>query len=97
MNPSEEPNFQAIAHVLESAAPIPIEMGVKEAYALVALLQLALRHPGTVGTPTGRIGHHIARALQGRLGNIDPMISASLEQGWNQELDAITSPLDSPN
>lgn len=69
------------------AVSIPLDLGVYEAYALVAQLQLALRHPGNAGE-SADCARQFAQALQAYLGReIDPVLAESLEYGWHPEFD----------
>ncbi|MGG6295243.1 hypothetical protein ACQ4M4_12710 [Leptolyngbya sp. AN02str] len=83
---SELPNFEAISKILEAAEPIEMVITPFRAYVLVAHLQLALRHPGNTGA-SADVARDMAQRLQARLGQIHPLLSETIEQGWHPEFD----------
>lgn len=69
--------------------PIRIEVNVGEGVMLLAMLQLALRHPCFKGESkeTGEWGEGFARSLQRAISNRAPHLDVVLESGWKEEFD----------
>lgn len=88
----KEFDFERIGKALETAKDLNLKVQPIAAYFLLGLLQLALRLPALkVEHPESyENGRRIALLLQQRLGEIDPMISESLETGWDESLDMST-------
>lgn len=84
--------FKRIGNALKNADDIPLHIEPLAAYHLVALLQLALRHPSlkVEHSLSYENGIRVTRLLQDRLAEIDPMIAESLETGWDESLDMST-------
>lgn len=85
----EDLDFKRMGTKLEQAEDIDIQIQPLAAYILVALIQVALRHPRLrVDNPAGyENGKNIAELLIKRLGAIDPEIARSLETGWDESMD----------
>jgi hypothetical protein len=89
-------NLFSIAQTLSQVEPLEVHLEPFRAYLLVALLQLALRHPGVQedASEVMEVGASMARRLQARLGELDPAIAASLEPGWDSKQDATITEFD---
>ncbi|WNZ28185.1 hypothetical protein HJG54_35315 (plasmid) [Leptolyngbya sp. NK1-12] len=85
----EDFDFNLIGAKLEQAEDIDIKLPPISAYFLVALIQLALRHPSLRAEhrPVYDNGKAIAELLLARLSQIDLEIARSLETGWDESLD----------
>ncbi|NJR37770.1 MAG: hypothetical protein HC781_01690 [Leptolyngbyaceae cyanobacterium CSU_1_4] len=80
MQPTNIPELQKL---LTQADPLTLYINPHEAFCLVGVLQLALRHPGLQSTNVaGVVALSCAKQLQERLGEIHPTIAAALEE-WD--------------
>lgn len=76
----------ALAIGSHQGVTIPLDLGVFEAYVVVAQLQLSLSHPDNRGEGS-ECARKIAKMLQDYLGHeIDPVLSESLEYGWHRDV-----------
>ncbi len=74
--------------VLEiSGAGIRMDISAGEAFQLVGLLQLALRHPG-VGGQLHQTAYKLAKFLENKFAPY-PATAEVLRRGWHQEFDRI--------
>ncbi len=80
------PAFEAVADRLKHMRPIQLELTAFEAFTVIGHLQLALRHPGSVG-PAAEITQAIASGLQQTLAMQDGAVAEVLDAGWNPDLD----------
>lgn len=78
-----------VIRALRDAPPFDIQMNAVDAYCLVSLLQLALRHPDTHTecAALAVIGDAVARAIQGGLSQLSPAVAESLDLGWTPAFD----------
>lgn len=74
-----------LAHLLDSGAGVRIEMTPVEAFHLVAMIQLSLRHPG-VGEETRAAVHSIARYLEMKFKPY-PAVAEMIRRGWDSAHD----------
>ena len=76
-----------LAALEESGAGLPFVFRPIEAFYLLALLQLALRHPGALDGPVAVVGRALAENLEQRLGRGGPAIAEVARRGWRPECD----------
>lgn len=69
---------------------ILIEMSTEHAIALIAVIQLAWRHPTARYSPTVKQMEQMARDLQAGLATRDERLGRYLEQGWHGVFDMPT-------
>jgi hypothetical protein len=74
-----------IRDLTEDGAGLPCIFSAVEAFTLLSLLQLALRHPGLHGY-TRDFATRLAKDLESRL-SVTPAIRESVRRGWNPEFD----------
>lgn len=78
--------MHAIFTAMAAAAPIRMKMPPIIAFYLVSTLQMALRHPEF--PPNVRVEmDRMARHLQAKLGEGNPLVAEMLELGWNPGYD----------
>jgi hypothetical protein len=78
--------FRRLVEELRTAEPIRAQIPALEAYTLLAVLQLAWRHPGL--SPRQRaIVEKAGRDLQDAIARRCPFAAETLELGWNPALD----------
>jgi hypothetical protein len=65
--------------------PVILQLGGWEAWALLAQIQLACRHPENNG-PTRQVAEQIARQIQAAVATT-PALAAMAEMGWNPRYD----------
>lgn len=85
MNQDEEARLELIAAELvkvNARGPIRLEMNGQDAFALVALLQLAWRHPG-LSQKQRRMIQAIVRSVQELVGDA-PELERIILDGWSQ-------------
>jgi hypothetical protein len=78
--------FKRLALELDQAEPIKSQIPAFEAFAVMAALQLALRHPGLV-LPVRAIVEKAARDLHAAIAVRSSLAGELLEEGWNEALD----------
>ena len=78
----------AAARLLRAAPPIEQRLPCAVAFHILADLQLALRHPGTAGTESGRLVRVAAEQLGEALGRRVPALRALIAAGWDPAQDA---------
>lgn len=71
----------------ESGAGLPLVFHPIEAFYLLALLQLALRHPGVLDGVVATFGRSLAENLEERLGRGGPAITEVARRGWQPQHD----------
>lgn len=83
------PDFEAIGRALDTAEPIQINLEPYQAFSLVSLLHLTLRHPtlSQANPVVCEIATSIIRSLTAMLGEIDPSIESALNEGWDESRD----------
>jgi hypothetical protein len=69
-----------IRSLTEAGAMVPISLDPAEAFTLMSLLQLALRHPAIVGFPQA-FGRHLAKEIEKRFAEL-PAVSEIARRGW---------------
>jgi len=74
--------------LLTGLPPIQVVITAPEAFAILAQLQLASRHPANTGA-TATIARRFARALQQAIA-ITPTLRTLAEAGWNPACDVPT-------
>lgn len=84
---AEEREFADGLAAAEAMGTVALEIDVTYAVALVVLIQLAGRHPGTRGSPTMRQGEQLARLVQDELARRAPTLGRLLERGWHEAFD----------
>jgi hypothetical protein len=83
--------FKRLAVELEQAEPIRSQLPCFEAFAILAALQLACRHPRLL-PPVRPVVEKAARDLQAAIAARSPLAGELLEDGWNETLDEIDPP-----
>lgn len=78
--------FKRIALELDQGEPITSQIPCFAAFAVVAALQLALRHPGLL-PPVRPVVEKAALDLQAAIAERSPLAAVALEDGWNEALD----------
>jgi len=76
---------EEVRQLEESGAGMPFVFSPSEAFMLLAILQLALRHPRVDGT-TGQFARTLAENIEGRLCKT-PALKEVARQGWQPEHD----------
>lgn len=77
-------------HLLSQSEPIEISMIARDAYALVGVIQLSLRHPElrtADGSSALAIGRIFAEKMQAALSLCSPAVARSLGLGWDESWD----------
>lgn len=67
--------------------PLRLELTMADGLALLATMQLALRHPKFKKTPTAASMDILARSIQKALSDRVPKIAMLCEAGWNERFD----------
>jgi hypothetical protein len=80
-------DLQKVARELDRCETIQVEMTAELTFGLVAFLQLACRHPGTLGMATTKEMKVLAVALQDLIWKRCPEAGRALEQGWHELYD----------
>lgn len=89
-------DLEAVAQRLQTAEPIEMALTPWRAYNLLALLQLALRHPGLQASDhvSAEVGRSMAKRLQEKLVIICPDLTSLLESGWHPDADCTAEEFD---
>lgn len=82
----EEEEFAAIDRLRLSKDCVCFRIDLFTAFAVVATVQLASRHPG-FGSAMRRIVERLARLLQAEIASAEPSLAELLEEGWNPAAD----------
>lgn len=78
--------IQRMAVELHASEQIHVAMSAFEAYTVLAIIQLAWRHPDLNDFQKSLI-ESFGRALQGEIAKRAPFAGETLEAGWNPEYD----------
>jgi hypothetical protein len=76
-----------LARALAAAPPIEQRLPAEVGFYLLAYLQLALRHPGTFDTHSGRVVRRAALELERAIAARVPAARALLAAGWDSAQD----------
>lgn len=85
MMPLEEQFAADIKDLIDSGAGMPFVFNPGEAFMLLAVLQLALRHPGLDGA-AGAFARGLAENIEQRL-CVTPALKEVARRGWDSEYD----------
>ena len=77
---------KAMRQALQRMAPVTLILPPAEAFALLANLQLALRHPGNAGRAR-EVAEQTARGIQARIAPPGSPLAEVAEMGWREECD----------
>jgi hypothetical protein len=87
-----EDDFDAVAVCdrLKAMPDLQIEMRADQLFTLIAMIQLASRHPGTRGSSAAEEVIAIARDLQEKVFGPEAELDRLLERGWHEVFDVPT-------
>ena len=71
-----------ITRLENTGAGVPFVFSPSEAFMLLSLLQLALRHPGCVNGAVGEFGRRLAADIEGRVCICGPAMKEVARRGW---------------
>lgn len=87
--PAMPPGFDMDAYQREISRAIddprwrfPVYLGAGESVGLLAMLQLALRHPSVKDTFAAMVAETVARGIHGALAKLGPNVRMVCEEGW---------------
>src|SRR5262245_59038610 len=87
MTDSAFPDPEELARELRAAPPIEQRLPAEVGFYILAYLQLAFRHPGTLDTHSGRVVRLAARELEQAIAARVPSARALLAAGWDSAHD----------
>jgi hypothetical protein len=77
-----------LADELEAAPALTFQVSALDAYSIVAITQLAWRHPGLSKAHTAMI-ERFARGMQEAIRRHTPFAAETLERGWDRAFDVL--------
>lgn len=89
---TDEQLFAAGCAAAEQQGNLLIEIGAVNATCLIAIIQLACRHPGLRGSESRKYAERFARTLQEELGRRNADLGRLLERGWHKVFDVDSLP-----
>ena len=87
----EKAMAQELLALEQAGGMIRVDLGPEEAFALIALLQLACRHPGCLGKPR-EVAESVGRFVQAAFARHSELLDRFLERGWHEVLDVHARP-----
>lgn len=71
----------------QNLPPLMIEIDLMDAWIVMSVLQLALRHPHLNESPSVHVAKGLAVGIQGMFAQLNPFLGTVAEQGWHPEFD----------
>jgi hypothetical protein len=84
---TDEEVLAAACERLAAHGPVRLDLGVAECVTLIAVIQLASRHPAARSSPSIQEAVAIARQIQDGMAAREPDIGRLLERGWHSVFD----------